>query len=193
MKQMLSFENYSVKKSFGTAVLQSSGDDEKLTRLLSQMVGFGYIPLSEGTVRFSADDVANFWSYAHEKILSDMKVEDYYEILGILAPYSERKPALGTIGAYVSESYHIDILWPKTVSTFGMSDSRKFTLDGLLLIDEDGKTVRGSAYPEYVNLFNEVSVANQCWRKWTISEKNKFKSRLIALRSARDFYIPDDM
>ena len=70
MKKRLIFENYFIVETLGSYILQSPDDNEKLTKLLSQMVGFGYIQFIPGAVSISIDDVINFWFYAHEKIIS---------------------------------------------------------------------------------------------------------------------------
>ncbi len=187
------YDNYSIETdSFG----QNLGikDYSKLNVgqkiLFQKMLSNPVLHFENGTFCLTENQILDFWKSCKELYGEDYTSEEYLESLGFKKPYTDKIPYIKTEGAFASENYKLKVVFCDSLTKMGPVNPKAYKRDGFELLDFDGNCL-GSLYPEYVELFNCVSEANQKWASYSQVERYDFINKVKQLSESRKIYLPD--
>ena len=156
------------------------------------MLNFGYIGFEPGIFSVTAKDIVNFWQYSKQNVLKDYTLEQYYELLNLSPPYTERIPEIKTEGSFYTNNCTISIVWMKNDSNM-FSAPIAYEQKGLKLKELEYGDTLGSLFPEYFELYYLVDKANSKWQTWGNKEKYDFLEELENHTKKRTFIISDNL
>lgn len=162
-------------------------------KLFSSILNFGYIGLKEGFFVLTDRQILDFWDYANSSVLKNMKLAEYYTILGLHPLYDAQIPTIKEKETFISDSYQMTVAWINDVSTGKMASAPKaYRRNGLEIVNFEDEII-GSLFPEYYRLYELIDEANNKWSGWNKKERYNFLEKVFELNGKRKISIPDSL